>query len=102
MPSGSAWQQTPLAVSQSAGQLLQLSPENSLQSLLVSSSVVQTETPANLKEPTTPYTVKLRGAPFNVTEVGASPGQGKERVGVGGVARSFHCLGELGSAEGLS
>lgn len=28
----------------------------------------QTEKPANLKEPTTPHTVKLRGAPFNVTE----------------------------------
>lgn len=27
------------------------------------------EKPASQKEPTTPYTVKLRGAPFNVTEV---------------------------------
>ncbi|XP_014413974.2 probable RNA-binding protein 19 [Camelus ferus] len=28
----------------------------------------KTEKPANQKEPTTPHTVKLRGAPFNVTE----------------------------------
>ncbi|KAF5929266.1 hypothetical protein HPG69_019287 [Diceros bicornis minor] len=28
----------------------------------------ETEKPANQKEPTTPYTVKLRGAPFSVTE----------------------------------
>ncbi|EPY78398.1 putative RNA-binding protein 19 [Camelus ferus] len=30
----------------------------------------KTEKPANQKEPTTPHTVKLRGAPFNVTESG--------------------------------
>ncbi|XP_020138512.2 putative RNA-binding protein 19 [Microcebus murinus] len=29
---------------------------------------VEAEKPANQKEPTTPHTVKLRGAPFNVTE----------------------------------
>lgn len=32
----------------------------------------ETEKPAIQKEPTTPHTVKLRGAPFNVTEVRAS------------------------------
>lgn len=31
--------------------------------------ISQVEKPASQKEPTTPYTVKLRGAPFNVTEV---------------------------------
>lgn len=33
---------------------------------------IQTEKPAIQKEPSTPHTVKLRGAPFNVTEVCAS------------------------------
>lgn len=33
------------------------------------SVITQVEKPAGKKEPTTPYTVKLRGAPFNVTEV---------------------------------
>lgn len=31
-------------------------------------AAVKVEKPASKKEPTTPYTVKLRGAPFNVTE----------------------------------
>lgn len=31
--------------------------------------IPQVEKPASQKEPTIPYTVKLRGAPFNVTEV---------------------------------
>ena len=31
--------------------------------------IPQVEKPVSQKEPTTPYTVKLRGAPFNVTEV---------------------------------
>ncbi|KAM9194524.1 putative RNA-binding protein 19 isoform 2-T3 [Dugong dugon] len=31
-------------------------------------AIAETEKPATQKEPTTPYTVKLRGAPFNVTE----------------------------------
>ncbi|XP_073917239.1 probable RNA-binding protein 19 isoform X2 [Castor canadensis] len=31
-------------------------------------TTAETEKPANQKEPTTPHTVKLRGAPFNVTE----------------------------------
>ncbi|CAO2629294.1 Probable RNA-binding protein 19 [Lemmus lemmus] len=33
-----------------------------------SSLITQVEKPVSKKEPTTPYTVKLRGAPFNVTE----------------------------------
>lgn len=44
----------------------------------------QTEKPAAQREPTTPHTVKLRGAPFNVTEVCATPwgqGQGARREG---------------------
>lgn len=32
-------------------------------------AILQADKAANQKEPTTPYTVKLRGAPFNVTEV---------------------------------
>lgn len=39
-------------------------------------AVTQTETPAHQKERTTTHTVKLRGAPFNVTEVRASNGTG--------------------------
>lgn len=31
--------------------------------------IPQVEKPVSQKEPTTPYAVKLRGAPFNVTEV---------------------------------
>lgn len=42
--------------------------------------IPQVEKPASQKEPTTPYTVKLRGAPFNVTEVRVWKG----RVGVPG------------------
>lgn len=42
--------------------------------------IPQVEKPASQKEPTTPYTVKLRGAPFNVTEVRVWIG----RVGVPG------------------
>lgn len=43
--------------------------------------IPQGEKPASQKEPTTRYTVKLRGAPFNVTEVGrvGVPGSGKVR-----------------------
>lgn len=45
-------------------------------------TIPQTERPAHQKEPTTPHTVKLRGAPFNVTEVCASNwDQGKEPWG---------------------
>ena len=54
-----------------------------MQSFLLSAAP-QTEKPASQKEPTTPHTVKLRGAPFNVTEVRArnlvrsgAPGQGR-------------------------
>lgn len=36
------------------------------------SAVTQKEKPAVQWEPSTPHTVKLRGAPFNVTEVRAA------------------------------
>lgn len=37
--------------------------------VLTTSVITQVEKPVDKKEPSTPYTVKLRGAPFNVTEV---------------------------------
>lgn len=37
--------------------------------VLTTSVITQVEKPVGKKEPSTPYTVKLRGAPFNVTEV---------------------------------
>lgn len=48
-----------------------------------SSVITQVEKPVDRKEPTTPYTVKLRGAPFNVTEVCVHGRQDAERM-VGG------------------
>ncbi|KAH0517111.1 putative RNA-binding protein 19 [Microtus ochrogaster] len=48
-------------------------------------STDKVEKPVGKKEPTTPYTVKLRGAPFNVTEVCVHGRQDTERmVGEGG------------------
>ena len=72
-----------------------------MQSFLLS-AVPQTEKPASQKEPTTPHTVKLRGAPFNVTEVRARTrvrpgalGQGEARLRVPGASAAQGFRGQL-------
>lgn len=59
--------------------------------------ITQVEKPASQKEPTTRYTVKLRGAPFNVTEVCRE--EGREVPGSGDVM-SWKERGEGASAMG--
>lgn len=69
-------------------------------------AVVQADKPATQKEPTTPHTVRLRGAPFNVTEVGAdnvTRGRSPGRAGDGGEdSRTLCCMGTSGPVEDLS
>lgn len=76
-------------------------PGTSVRSFLLS-AITQTEKPASQKEPTTPHTVKLRGAPFNVTEVRArnrvrqgAPGEGETKLRVPGASVSLGLRGQL-------
>lgn len=77
-----------------------------LSAITQTEKLTQTEKPASQKEPTTPHTVKLRGAPFNVTEVRATnrvrqgdPGEGGDKAKG---AWSLCCTRASGSVEDLS
>lgn len=68
---GLPWQPVPTSPRCLGLPLPGTAPGNSLCSYLLFAAT-QMEKPATQKEPTTSHTVKLRGAPFNVTEVCAS------------------------------